>query len=171
MKPSTPPFAREAFGTLGSSFEQPSLPESVSWSPSTPGAWITLGFVALALLTAVWRLLRRYRRRAPRREALRALRRLERRAASLTEVAVLLKVVALSSFDRPRVAPLSGEPWRAFLVATGPGSGFEGLAGDALITLGTHGTGALSEEAIAPLFAAAQNWIQRHRVSKTEGPT
>ena len=171
MTPVVPPFQRGGgFGTLGSSFKQPVLPEPVSWAPSAPGAWITLGLLALGLLGAGWLALQRYRRRAPRRAALRVLGRLEAKPSSLPELARLLKAVALASFPRPRVAPLSGEPWRAFLIATSPGSGFEGTAGEALVTLGERGAEAVSATAVAPLFAAARSWITRHRAAAPAGP-
>lgn len=161
--PEVPSFQRGGgFGTLGTSFEQPKLPAPISWTPSTWGAYVTLGLFALALLGLVALGVRSYRRRAPRRLALRRIAALDRSSASLPTVAALLKSVALDSFGRRRVATLSGKEWRAFLVATAPTVGFEGPAGDALITLGERGVSAISSSAVEPLFAASAAWIREH---------
>ncbi len=161
--PKVPPFERGGgFGTLGTSFEQPKLPASISWTPSTWGAYVTLGLFALALLGLAALGIRSYQRRAPRRLALRRIAALDRSSASLPTVAALLKSVALDSFGRRRVATLSGKEWRAFLVATAPAVGFEGPAGDALITLGERGASAVVPGSIEPFFAASTAWIRSH---------
>lgn len=171
MKPVVPPFARHGgFGTLGSSFEEPKLPAPVTWTPGTVGAWLTLSLVFLALLALLGRTLLRYRRRAPRRAALRELGRLEpvlrdasERGAALERLAILIKSVALASFGRARVAALSGQRWRAFLVETAPNAGFEGPAGETLLLLGERGAGSVDEARTRALLAASRSWIRRHR--------
>ncbi|HSC88385.1 MAG TPA: DUF4381 domain-containing protein [Polyangiaceae bacterium] len=153
------------FGTLGSTFEQPELPAAVEWRPVTAGAWLTLGLLGLLVVLGLALGVRRFRQRAPRRRALRALAGLETAPASLPLVFTLLKQVALDSFGRERVASLSGARWRDFLIASGPGCGFEGGAGEALIRWSERGAAGLSSEAIEPLFAASRAWIRRHRIT------
>jgi len=96
------------------------MPEPVPWLPQTPGWWVLLGWV-LALLTLFgWHLLQRRRRNRYRREALAALRRIEREAAlspaeSAQRIAALLKRTALAAYPRRDVAPLYGSAWAQFL--------------------------------------------------------
>jgi len=169
MTPVVPPFqVGEGFGTLGSSFQQPTLPEPVSWTPATFGAWATLAVLALGVLALVALGIVRFRKRAPRRAALRELASLERRAAdpatrtaALERLAVLLKSTALASFGRLRVAALSGERWRAFLAETAPSAGFAGPAGAALVRLSERGAAAVDNA--EPLFAASRAWLRQHR--------
>jgi hypothetical protein len=161
--PEVPPFERGGgFGTLGSSFEQPHLPTPEPWTPSTAGAYVTLCLLCAAGASVLLLGIRRYRRRRPRRVALRQLASLERGSSALPELAVLLKLVALDSFGRVPVASLHGERWRQFLITTRPGAGFEGLAGDALVLLCERGPSAVPATAVEPLFAATQAWIRKH---------
>jgi hypothetical protein len=166
MKPVVPPFQRGGgFGTLGSSFEQPALPAAASWQPATWGAWLSIVLFAAALGFAGWRLFRSYRRRAPRRAGLRELASLQGSTdpRALSRFLVVLKTVALSSYGRERVAALSGERWRAFLVETSPAAGFDQAAGEALVRLAERGPDSVTLEARAALWVAGRSWIRDHR--------
>jgi len=174
MSPVVPPFLRgEGFGTLGSAFVEPTLPSEVPLTPVTWGAWITLAalglVVALLLLLLVRRSLRRAHRRAARRQ-LSALQQAWRtsagaaRAQALARLPALLKLCALGSFERSRVAPLAGQAWSAFLSSTAPGVGFEAAAGHTLVTLCERGANSVPEAEVPALFAASDRWMARHRV-------
>jgi hypothetical protein len=173
MKPVLPPFQRGGgFGTLGTSFLEPSLPAPISLSPATWGAWSTL---ALALLGVVWLatyLLRRHKRSRHRLLARRELSALrsqwcagaaQARPELLERLPRVLKGCALHSFERRRVAPLSGAAWLAFLRDTAPGAGFEGETGEALVTLSERGAPFVADAAVPALFNAAESWVRRHR--------
>ena len=174
MKPVLPPFQRGGgFGTLGSSFLEPTLPAPISLAPATWGAWLTLVLLALgaaALLVALVRRRARGRHRRLARRELLALRKVwqdaahEARGSALEGLPRLLKGCALGSFERGRVASLAGVAWRDFLRATAPGAGFEGAPGEALVALCERGAPAVSEALVPGLFAAAERWVVRHHV-------
>ncbi|HKP57341.1 MAG TPA: DUF4381 domain-containing protein [Polyangiales bacterium] len=173
MKAVLPPFQRGGgFGTLGSSFLEPTLPEPISFAPATWGAWLTLWLLGVGLVlgvTALWRhWAGRQHRRMARRE-LAALREAWQRAPQaargpvLEKLPPLLKGCALGSFDRARVAPLAGRSWLDFLRSTGPAAGFDGASGEALLRLCERGATAVDDAAVPALFSATERWIARHR--------
>ena len=170
MTPVVPPYRRGGgFGSLGVRFREVLEPHAVSLRPETFGAWVTLGVAVVALLAGVGWLVWRYRQRRHRRAAERELRALaaawaaeERRLETLEAVPAVIKRCALQSFARPKVAPLSGERFVAFLSATG-GAPFGEAAGRALQTIATHGASAVAADDAPSLFSAAQTWVRRHR--------
>ena len=174
MKPVVPPFQRGGgFGTLGTSFLEPALPESVSLVPATWGAYLTLALLVAVIASALWQLVRHHQRRGHRRDARRELAALQRawssaareaRAAQLERLPRLLKGCALGSFARARVAPLAGNAWLAFLRSTAPGAGFEGAPGEALLRLCERGAPAVDDAVVPALFAVSARWIARHHV-------
>jgi Domain of unknown function (DUF4381) len=173
MKPVVPPFQRGGgFGTLGTSFLEPGLPEAVSLAPATLGAYLTLALLVAAIASALWQLVRRHQRRRHRRQARRELAALEQawsaaseaRSALLERLPRLLKGCALGSFERARVAPLSGSAWLAFLRSTAPGAGFEGAPGETLLRLCERGAPAVDDAAVPALFAVSARWIASHHV-------
>jgi hypothetical protein len=174
MKPVLPPFQRgEGFGTLGSSFVEPGLPPAIALTPATWGAWLSLVLLALGAVWLAARLVRRQRSTRHRRVARRELGALrvawqrasaDERARTLERLPLLLKGCALGSFERSRVAKLAGDAWLAFLRSTAPGAGFEGPAGDALVTLCERGAAAVTESSVPALFSATDRWLARHHV-------
>jgi Domain of unknown function (DUF4381) len=174
MKPVLPPFQRGGgFGTLGSSFLEPTLPEPISLAPVTWGAWLTLLLLCAGLVLGALTLWRQWTRREHRRAARRelgALREAWQRAPQAARESVLeklpplLKGCALGSFERARVAPLAGRSWLDFLRSTGPDAGFDGTPGEALLMLCERGAPAVDDAAVPALFSAAERWIARHHV-------
>ena len=169
MTPVLPPYRRgEGFGSLGVRFEEVLEPARVALWPATPGAWITLGMLALGLaLGSAWFLRRQWRRRY-RRAAERELSALQRdwsaareRGEPLDALPALLKRCALQGFARERVAALSGAAWLGFLDATG-GVPFGEAAQRALRAITTRGGAAARRDDAERLFAAARVWIRRH---------
>lgn len=125
------------------------VPPPVSFWPPAPGWWIVGAACVVAAGLAIAALVRRHRRNAYRREALRAL-----ETAEAADISAILKRAALAAFPREQVASLSGSAWLAFLDRTG-GTHF---AQTALAALPYGGTG--DREAI---LAEARRWIARHR--------
>ena len=170
MTPVIPPYRRGGgFGSLGVRFTEVLEPARVPLRPQTVGAWVTLGVlvalgVAAVAWLAIWYVRRRHRRVAAR-ELGSLLDRFQtsRELAALEALPGLLKRCALGSFPRERVAPLSGEAWRAFLNATCRTTPFAGAAGTALVTLTTRGSTFLDANDVAPLIAASRTWVRRHR--------
>lgn len=109
------------------------LPPAPGWWPPAPGWWGLLGLLLL-LAISLFLLIRRTRRSAYRRQALRQLAALETDqqlspAELLTALSALLRRAVLCAFDRKSCAGLSGEAWLQFLdrgfrdapFSTGPG--------------------------------------------------
>lgn len=100
------------------------LPEPVGWWPPAPGWWI-LAFAVVALIVLSFLLTKKlWLRNRYRRAAIRELKILqntppENQQAILEKLSTLLRRVALQTFGRESVAPLSGEKWLCFLDQTG----------------------------------------------------
>lgn len=99
-----------------------SVPQPISWMPQTWGWALLAGLMALLVIVASARWLRRYRADAYRREALALLFDIEekmsdpaRRHDGIHDLAELLKRVALAGWPREDVAPMSGSSWVRFL--------------------------------------------------------
>jgi len=140
------------------------LPEPVSLMPQTRGWGTVLVVLGAVLALSGLRFLRWRRRNRYRREALDSLSRLEERLqddapGGAAAVAALVKQTALTAWPRSSVAPLYGEAWARFLVAT---------AGDDPVV--ARGAPLLARAAYEPGLCAAQlieparRWIRCHRV-------
>jgi Domain of unknown function (DUF4381) len=174
VSPVLPPFQRgEGFGTLGSSFVEPTLPPAISLAPATWQAWLTLVLLGLGVVALAAWLVRRKAQRRYRRQARRELRALqtawrsaagEARGRTLERLPLVLKGCALGSFERTRVAALSGRAWLEFLRKTAPAAGFQGATGEALAALCERGAPGVPETSVPALFAAAERWIAGHHV-------
>lgn len=98
------------------------LPPAIDWWPPAPGWWIVIVTLTLLLLFFAWRYLRRFRRNAARRQALRDLERLQRRYAESGDavhlaagLSALLRRAMLAYAPRQEVAGLTGNAWLAWL--------------------------------------------------------
>ena len=143
-------------------------PLPVGWWPPAPGWWLLALLLLVLGLTLGWYLLRRYRARAYRRQALAQLARLklqyQQHGDELQFIAganALLKSVALVAYPRREVAASSGADWLAFLnSAAGQEAQFPaGFASGAYLPRG-HGID------INQLQRSAATWIRRHRVAR-----
>ena len=137
------------------------LPPPVPWWPPTFGWWVlAAGLLAIVLLVLADGV-RRYRRDAYRREALREFGALAAApgATLATPVAAILKRAALVAYPRAMVAGLTGVAWSGFLARTG------GLATEAAAAL-ERGTVDLSRPLDASeaqaVLAGARAWVRRH---------
>ena len=127
------------------------MPDGPALWPPAPGFWIACALLLLAVSLIVARAVAARRRSAYRRAGLELL----AAAASVRDVSVILKRVALAAFPREEVASLYGTEWQEFLERSCPGLELPALAQD--------------EGAMAPdeaLLAAAARWIRRHRVTE-----
>ena len=124
------------------------VPEPPPLWPPAPGVWVAL-VVGLAVLTALLLAWRRARRRtAYRRAGLQLL----QAARTVRDVNVVLKRVALAAFPRPRVAPLYGGDWVAFLNEACSRTSFEAFA-----------KAEPGSDANPELQSRAGIWIRHHR--------
>lgn len=98
------------------------LPEAVGWWPLAPGWWVLIGLLAIGILVLLRRAWLKWRHDAPRRIALRELKRLEssyRQAPNAvllaTRLSELLRRTMLAYSPRKEVAGLTGQEWLAWL--------------------------------------------------------
>lgn len=130
-------------------------PAPISMMPQTAG-WLVLAALAgAAILAAILVLIRRHRRNAYRKAALRALAGAGDDPARIAEI---LRRAALAAYPRREVASLSGEDWLAFLDHSYNGTGFTTGAGRALAPAPWRGG-----RPDPSITALARIWVQRHR--------
>jgi hypothetical protein len=142
------------------------MPDPVSWWPPAPG-WVVVS-AALVMVLSGWiiRAIRHWQLNSYRREALTLLGKI---GGSGTELATLIKRVALSAYPRDRVASLTGEQWLAFLDRTGHTDAFTTGAGRWLARLAYEPqlTASLSTTELNGLRTAIRDWILRHQPEET----
>ncbi|MBF0470943.1 MAG: DUF4381 domain-containing protein [Gammaproteobacteria bacterium] len=116
------------------------LPPEISWWPPAPGWWLIVSLLLLLLgLSLLWR---RYRnRRRLRREALKALREIERRFHQnsdkqqlLSAISTLLRRLAISHEPGSNRAGVIGEAWLRYLDHAADDRPFSRGAGEVLAT-------------------------------------
>ena len=98
------------------------LPDAIGWWPLAPGWWVAIALAAAGLAWLAWRWYRAWQLQAPRRHALRELKRIEAEylehgnpielGKALSE---LLRRGMLAYAPRAHVAGLTGESWLAWL--------------------------------------------------------
>ncbi len=128
------------------------IPDAPPIWPLAPGAWVALGMIGFVLFFVAWRIHTVRRRNAYRKSGLLLL----CGAATVHDVSVILKRVALAAFPREQVASLYGDDWAAFMYRTCPRQDFEELVkSDA------------SADSDERLIALASTWIRYHRVPES----
>lgn len=142
-------------------------PQLIGWWPLAPGWWLLLAVLLLCLGVALFFMLRRYRRNAYRRQALRQLQRIQQQyredqnqQRSIAATNALLKSVAIHAYPQKDVASASGEAWLQFLnVALRPEDAF-----DPQFSLAVYSNQAINIE-LEAVARSAQQWIRQHRVA------
>jgi len=149
------------------------LPQAVSWWPLATGFWLLLALLLVWVLAIAICFSIRYQKNAYRREALKYLGRIELqlvspagRSTALSEMAILLKRVALSVYDRSEVAQLSSDDWLQFLDKTGRTHAFTGSAAAVLGRVNWQNGAAdkLSEKDLDSIKRTVRRWIRQHRI-------
>mgnify|MGYP001589818686 CR=1 FL=1 len=123
------------------------VPDAPSWWPMAPGLVFLLVLVSWLVLCLGFTFYQRYKANAYRRAGIALLENVQ----SMRELSVLLKRVALVSFDRESVASLYGEQWVKFLQ--------QSCGGVQLNELVTPEDSELSNG----LRRQAKRWIKEHR--------
>lgn len=126
------------------------LPDPVPFWPLGQGAYLLLIGIAIAVGLLVYLYLEHYRSNQYRRAGLSLL----SNAATVHDVSVVLKRVALAVFARERVASLYGESWLEFLKETCSDCNIEDLCQ------------APQARAEKELIDAAGSWIRNHKVNQ-----
>ena len=147
------------------------VPPPVSWLPQTWGWAALAALLSLLLLWAFVGWLRRHRRNAYRREALRLLDRIAAdirnpidREKGVHELTELLKRTALAAWPRNDVAALTGQAWLQRLNSRGADSTLTHLLDDLEYHDGAA-IAALPDDRADELVLASRRWIKGHHVS------
>ncbi|MBA6411985.1 DUF4381 domain-containing protein [Parahaliea sp. F7430] len=146
------------------------LPADPHWWPPAPGWWVLAILFLVAVLSGLYLLLRRHRRRRYRRTAVAQLENCYQSIAAnehlpyLNECNRLLKIVALRSFPQRDVAALSGQAWLDFLQQTNPKPDQQAFS-KSLNTQLYAKNSAVKPAEIEHLHRSAKQWILRHRAA------
>lgn len=161
-----------------SNLEEIGVPDAVPFRPETPGWYLLAGLSVLVVLWLTWRLFKRWRANAYRREGLRELSEIEglvadssNRSEALQSLPELLKRVALVAYPRARVAELCGDAWLGFLDGTVGSTEFTQGVGRMLPKLSyvPVTTGQISDSEANDLISLAGSWIRHHRADLEVG--
>jgi hypothetical protein len=143
------------------------LPAPVPWWPPAPGWYVVAALLLVAAAWIAWLVVRRHRRNAYRREALREIDALAA-SSDVAPIPELLRRVALCAAPGARVSVVApvGDAWLRLLDRMGGDHAFTRGPGRLLPDI-AYGSAA-SIEAIpraekTALFAACRRWIARHR--------
>lgn len=146
---------------------QPLPPEAVPWWPPAPGWYVLMVLIIVGLLWMGWRVVRRWRANAYRREAARLVDCVADRG-TLDELPEIVKRAALLAFPRSEVASLSGDEWLGFLDGTLGSTGFTTGSGRlfADLAFSRDGGSGLTQEESQTLINLAKRWVNGHRREK-----
>ena len=141
-------------------------PAPVKFSFDTPG-WYVIG--VLILLTCGYltlRLIKRYRQNTYRREALKELNQINPSNSNdqldlhLSELLVILKMVALKAYGRKNVATLYGKSWLLFLESKAKNTPFSNY--EAIISGTIYKNERPDIKQLTELKNLSKKWIQTH---------
>lgn len=148
------------------------MPEPVKFEPLTMGWYILLGLIVLLLFFIAYNRYKKFRSRAYRRISVKELKKLipeigkSNPAGLIQEISTILKVAAIKSFSREKVANISGTNWQNFLISSCP-SGSYSKDAFALVDLqyvSETGQKQIKAEDINKLVYDSIKWIRGHRV-------
>lgn len=141
-------------------------PEAVGFSFQAPGWYILAAILVLLAIYIFISWARKYVKNAYRREALKNLSAIEagfgqqKETESLREVLLLLKLVALQTFGREKVAPLYGNDWLVFLEETGKDTPFRNYSSS--ISAALYLTGDAGKDQVQSIMNLSKRWIVTH---------
>lgn len=141
-------------------------PDPVKFSFDTPG-WYAVGILVLLICYYLtFRLIKRYRQNAYRRQALKELTQINPSNSNnqlnlqLSELLVILKMVALKAYGRKNVATLYGKPWLLFLESKAKNTPFSKYEGIISRTIYENAKPDIKE--LSELKNLSKKWIQTH---------
>jgi len=141
-------------------------PDAVRFSFETPGWYVLVIFLLLVAVFLFFKWLKRYRKNAYRREAIKTITRIEQNslnrneANQLNDTLVLLKLVAIEAFGRQEVAQLYGDEWLEFLESKGKNTPFTHYKQYIAKTLNV--TISLDPKETRTLIELSKQWINTH---------
>lgn len=133
-------------------------PQPVRFALGAPGWYVLGALILLALVGAVWLVLRRYRRNRYRREALAELKGYGGGKQAVYPANMLLKRVAVLRYGRSSAAAIRGMEWIAFLNRA-RGASLFGVE-DAALLEQLYGAGKGDPEGF---IRRSEEWIRKHK--------
>lgn len=141
-------------------------PEAVAFSFETVGWQILFAVAGVLILVGLFFITRRYIRNAYRRKAVALVQVISDRYNSkqdvqcFTDLMVVLKQVAMTTYGRTHVADLSGIEWLRFLEEKGQETPFSKL--ESIWNQALYKNDAPSHEDALSVFGLAKKWIKTH---------
>lgn len=148
------------------------MPEPVKFEPLTIGWYILLGLIVLLLFLIAYNRYKNFRSQAYRRLSVKELKKLipeigkSNPAGLIQKISTILKITALKSFSREKVAKLSGINWQNFLISSCPSGSY---SEDAFLIIDLQYVSETEQRLIKPedinkLVYDSIKWIRGHRV-------
>ena len=148
------------------------LPEPISWWPLAPGWYVLLAFIICVTLGIVLYITKRQRHALPKKHALKLLNTYKNQYQQnsnapliSSQIAELLKRVALVYYPRAQVASMTGDDWLAFLNHTAKGVDFKSVQ-ELLLDLPFKKAELHAKDSLdlTPLIHNAELWIKQRGV-------
>lgn len=141
-------------------------PEPIQFSFNTPG-WHTVGILLiLASIFVSYRTIKLYKKNTYRREAIKKIKKMKSSgspfelAEQLSSLLIILKLVALKSYGRQKVANLYGRTWLDFLESKSKNTSFKKF--ENLISRTVYQNIAPDANELMELKQLSKKWIQHH---------
>lgn len=143
------------------------LPEPVGWMPQTTG-WYVVGLILLFALAAIgWRIWKKYKSNAYRREGLQRLEDMSVQANTMHELPFLLRRSALYLGNRGDIAGLRGDAWINWLNERAGKNLFQSEDARLLEDLAFGKPDSIKEENgdVRQLIETSKIWMRIHRAA------
>ena len=139
-------------------------PDPIGYSFNTPGWYIVMGIILLAMVVFAIYQYRKYLKNAYRRNALVQIENMAKRneAGLAFEINRMLKILAIQLFGRERVAALCGKEWFVFLHSTMKSE--EEPDFDAFAQAIYNSDYVLSDTQKTQLIDFSTSWVKKHDV-------
>ncbi len=136
-------------------------PDPIRFTFDTPG-WYFLGFLILSLLVLVFiRFMIIHKKNAYRRDAIKELDSISQTPDNkVADILALLKIVAIQTYGRSKVAELSGGDWFSFLDNTGKRRKFSSLQQKVLPSF--YNEIEIESEVLNEFISESRKWIKTH---------
>ena len=152
------------------------LPEKISFWPPAMGFWILLGLVMIVLSYIALKKYKDWSMNAYRRAGLILLKELgdnfsvDNQEATVENISLILKRVALVAYSREKVASLTGDAWLDFLNESYGGKEFLDHPAVLLKDASYHQRkeNIVDENDVKKLLFLAQTWITQHEIGEVE---
>ena len=141
-------------------------PDPVKFSFETPGWYVVGILILLTCFYLTFRLIKQYKQNAYRRQALKELTQINPSSSNnqlnlqLSELFVILKMVALKAYGRKNVATLYGKPWLIFLESKAKNTPFSKY--EAIISSTIYENAKPDIKELNELKSLSKKWIQTH---------